>query len=895
MRPATWLAELRGRVRALFRRRGMERDLADEIRFHLEMETEANIRRGMAPDEARRAARLTFGGIERVREEHRDARGIRLLEDALADLRYGIRWLARSPGFTLPAVLTLALGIGGAGAVVGVVDGVLLRPLPYPEAGRLVAVRSLVRGTTEPWSSSPPDFRELRERTASFEMLGGYYDAAANLLLDGEPVRLAAARASADMFRLLGVPPALGRVFRPEEEQPGADRVVILSHAAWRDRFGGRPGIIGTTVTLDGAPHTVIGVMPPSFRFPDRAAELWLPMAFAPGDILDTRGNYFVDVVGRLRPDATLERARSDLDRIVKAIAVEYPQAMLRGVQLVPLHEAVVGSARPALLLLLAAAALLLVITCANVAGLLLARAAGRRRELALRAGLGASRSRLVRQLLTEGTLLSAAGAAGGLAVAWLAVQWMRTAGPRDIPRLDELALDGRSLALAFGIAAVTGVGFALLPALRLTRGEDHQELRGGTRQSGPMGHRRLRRLLVGAQVALTLVLLVGSGLLLRSFLALTSVDPGFRAGGLVTASLPVGTAEYLDASRVHRFADELLAQVEALPGVHSAALTSGLSLRGGGWGKGVTFADRPLPTSTDQVPTVGYRLVSHGYFRTLGVRPIAGRTFEPSDREDSPGVAVVNQAMARRFWPGGDPVGKVIWMGPPEPMVSSILPEGYRFPRLTVVGVVADERFEALDAPPSPEVYQLYGQSTETSPALYLAVRSSRDPATLIADLRSVLRQLDPGMPLAEIATAGELVRESGARRRFGAFLVAGFAVLALALALVGVYGVAAQFVAQRRRELAIRLALGAGDSTVVRLVVQEGLLTAIAGAIAGLCIAIGLAGAMREVVFQVRATDPVTYLASAVVLLVSVLVATLLPARRAARLPPAAVLSGE
>jgi len=895
MQPQAWLAGLRGRARALLRRDAVERDLSDEIRFHLEMETEANIRRGMPPDEARRAAKIAFGGVERTREDHRDARGTRLLEDVVADLRYAARWLVRSPGFALSAVLTLALGVGGTTAVVCVVDGVLLRPLPYPEAERLVAVWSLTRGEREPWGSSPPDFRAFRDHASAFDGIGGYYSTAANLLIDGEPIRLAAARATAGMFSILGVPALMGRAFREEEEVPGGDRVVLLSHAAWKHRFGGRPSIVGSSVTLDGSPHTVIGVMPAAFRFPDRSAEVWLPMAFAADDVLNTRGNYFVRIVGRTRHGVSVEQAGSDLARIASQVAAEYPQASLRGVHVIPLHEETVGDARRALLLLLGATGLLLVITCANVAGLLLARAGGRRRELALRASLGATRSRLVRQLLTEGLLLSMAGATGGLAIAGAAVRLMRMFGPRDIPRLDEVAIDGRVLALTLAITVLTGVGFALLPALRLTRGEEHEELRGGARLSVFAGHRRLRRLLVGGQVALALVLLVGSGLLLRSFLAMTRVDPGFRTTDLLTASLPIRTAEYPEAASTWRFADDLLARVEALPQVESAAVTSGLSLRGGGWGKRVTFGDRAMPTAPDQVPTVGYRLVSHQYFRTLGVRLIAGRIFEPQDRAGSPGVVVVNQSMARRFWPGGTPVGKMLWLGPPEHMVSSIVPAGFRFPRLTVVGVVADERFESPDVPPTPEVYQLYAQSTETSPALYLAVRSARDPAGVAADLRKALHEVDPTMPLAEVATVGQLMRESGARRRFGALLVASFAILALSLASVGVYGVAAQFVAQRRRELAIRMALGASDTRVVRLVLREGLMTALVGAAAGLCVAFALGGVVRDVTFEVRSTDPITYLASAGVLLAAILLATIVPARRAARLPPAVVLSSE
>ncbi|HEU4955234.1 MAG TPA: ADOP family duplicated permease, partial [Gemmatimonadales bacterium] len=636
-------------------------------------------------------------------------------------------------------------------------------------------------------------------------------------------------------------------------------------------------------------------VMSPSFRFPERTAELWLPMAFAPGDVLDTRGNYFVRIVGRLGPGVSAEGAERELAGLAAGIAADDPQAAIRGADVVRLHEQTIGTARRPLQLLLGGTGLLLAITCANVAGLVLARGAARGRELALRAGLGATRGRLIRQLLTEGLLLSTAGSAAGLAVAWGAVRVLRTLGPRDLPRLDEVALDGRVLAVTALIAVATGLGFALLPALRLTAGENHEELRSGARHTGPGDQQRLRRLLVGGQVALTLVLLVGAGLLLRSLVALTQVDPGFRSLGVVTASLPLRSDAATDAPRTWRFADELLERVRALPEVETAALTSGLSLRGGGWGKMVSFADRPLPSSRDQVPSVGYRLVSRDYFRTLGVRLLYGRAFDSGDRGNGQPVAVINQAMARRFWPGRDPVGTTIWMGPPEEMVTSIVGPDFRFPRLTVVGVVADERFESLDQPAEPEVYQLYAQSTETPSTLYLAVRARGEPTLVIPGLRAALREVDPTMPLAEVATVRELMRESGARRRFGAVLISGFAALALALALVGVYGVAAQFVAQRRRELAIRLALGAEVRQIVRLVLKEGAGTALAGGAIGIVVALGLSGLMRAVVFEVRPSDPVTYAACSVALLAAVLLAALLPARRAAKLPPAAVLGSE
>lgn len=702
MHPLSLLAALRGRLRALFRRDAVERDLADEMRFHLDMETQRNIGRGMPPDAARRVATLEFGGVERAREEHRDARGTRFLEDSIADLRYALRWLGRSRGFACSAMLTLALGIGGTTAVFCVVDGVLLKPLPYREAERLVAVWSLTRGGGgEPWGSSPPDFRELRTRATTFEGLAAYYATAANLVIDEVPARVEAARVTAGTLEILGAAPLLGRSFRDEDEVFGNDRVVLLSHRAWKSRFSGRPSIIGEAVHLNGLPHTVIGVMPPSFRFLDRRAEIWLPIAFAPDDPLNTRGNYFFNVLGRLRAGAGAELVRADLARVVSQVLAQYPQATMNGLTAVPLHEQTVGESRQALLLLLAATGLLLVIACANVAGLLLARAAGRRRELAVRQGLGATRWRLVRQLLTECTVLSAAGALGGILIAAVTLRLLRTFGPADIPRMDEVAIDGRVLAATLALSLLAALAFGVWPALRLTGAGSHDALRSGARSSTSVDHQRLRRLLVGGQVALALVLLAGSGLLLRSFLAMTRVDPGFRATNVLTASLPIPTNRYPDAATTYAFADRLLEGLRAIPQVESAALTTGLSLRGGSWGKRVTLADRPLPASGDQVLNVGYRLVSHDYFRTLGVRRMSGRTFEAGDRAGTQGVAVVNQVMAKRFWPDGSPLGKTIWMGPPEEMIASILPAGFRFPRLLIVGVVADERFSALDQPP--------------------------------------------------------------------------------------------------------------------------------------------------------------------------------------------------
>ena len=567
----------------------------------------------------------------------------------------------------------------------------------------------------------------------------------------------------------------------------------------------------------------------------------------------------------------------------------------MRGAMMVPLHEQTVGSARDGLLFLLGATALLLAIACANVAGLLLARSTARQRELAVRAGLGATRGRLVRQLVAESVVLSAIGALAGIAFAALALRAVRLAGPMGVPRLEDVAMDARVLLVALGTAVVCAVAFGIWPALRLTRDRNADALRGGPRTSASAHHQRARRLLVAAQVGLALVLLVGAGLLLRSFVAMMQVDPGFRAANIVTASLPVRSARYPTAERTWSFADDVLSRMSAIPRVESVALTSGLSLRGGSWGKRVTFGDRAQPTSLEQVPTIGYRLVSQNYFSTLGIRILSGRSFETTDRAGTPAVAIINETLAKRFFGDASPIGKTLWLGPPEHLIASLLPPGYQFPRLTVVGVAADERFNGLDVPPQPEVYAVYSQSTETSFALYVAVRSSRDAASLVGDIRAALREVEPTMPLAEVATAQQLMRDAGAKRRFSAMLVLVFAALALGLAVVGIYGVVAQFVTQRTRELGIRMALGANDRRVVRLVLWEGLATASVGLVVGLAAAFALSGAMREFVFGISPLDPVTFVVVPSLLLAAVALATVLPAVKATRISPALVLRSD
>jgi putative ABC transport system permease protein len=887
------------KLRALFRSRALEREMDDEMRFHVEMEAADLVARGVDPDEARRLALVGFGGVTRFKEEGLDARGARWLAEAAQDLRYAVRTLRRNPSFAVVAVLTTALGIGATTAVFSAVDGVLLKALPFANPEQLVAVWSAnPRQGDEPFTTSPPDFRELASaQTAVVHSLAAFYPTAFTLAVgDGEPARISGARVSPTLFVTLGATPRLGRAFVPAEGKHGAHRALLISTGLWERVFGRDSSVVGMTVTVDREPFTIVGVMPPEFRFPERRTDAWVPLTFAPGSALNTRGNYFLQIIGRLAPGATVAQAQDALHRVAARVAAEHPEGSMTTVRVIPLRDQLVGTGvRSALLAFLGAIALVLLIACVNVASLLLARAAARQRELAVRAGLGASRGRLVRQLLAESLLIGTLGGIAGVLLAVGGVALLRTAGPADLPRLDEIGVDLRALSFTAVLSAATAVAFGLAPALQASRAGAAEALRHGRRVSPGGARRRARELLVAAQMALAMVLLVGAGLLIRSFAEVARVDPGFRVENVLTMNVPLPRSEYADGVRMWAFLDRVLERVRALPGVRSAAGTTALSLAGGYWGKLVSFGDRAPATSLDQVPHVGYRVVTRDYFQTMGVAVRAGRVFDANDRAGSPGVAVVNETAARKFWPGRNPIGTTIWMGPPEALIAGRRPTSFSFPRLRVVGVVADERFTALDQPPLAEVYQLSEQVTERGSEKYLVVRSDADPLALAAAVRREVRALDPYQPVAEVATMSQVVRRALAERRFSTTLLGAFAALALTLAAVGLYGVVSYSVAQRRQELGVRIALGASVRRVVALVVRQGLRPALAGALAGLTGALVVTRVMTNMLFGIAPTDPLTILAVALVLATVAVLASLAPAARAARVHPAEALRSE
>jgi putative ABC transport system permease protein len=806
------------------------------------------------------------------------------METTWHDLRFAARMLAKKPGFTLVAVVALALGIGANTAIFSVVNSVLLEPLPYREPERLMMVWEDATSLGYPRDTpAPANFVDWRDQNSVFEGMAASASETFNITGDGEPEKIEAARVSAGLFRLLGVMPASGRDFAAEEDQPGGERVAVISHGLWQRRYGARPEVVGGTVTLDGEPHTVVGIMPPRFEFPSRGVDVWVPIALG-GEEAASRGNHYLEVVARLKPGVNPAQAQSDMDAVARRLQELYPDTNTGlGVAVVPLHEQLVGEIRPALLILLGAVGLVLLIACANVANLLLARAAARYREAAVRAALGAGRLRLVRQFLTESLLIAMLGGAAGLLLAFAGLRVLAAFIPEEISLAREISLDPRVLAFTVAISAATGIVFGLVPALQASSPNLNDSLKEGGRDPSAAGKSRARSTLVISEVALALVLLIGAGLLINSFVRLQSVDPGFRSDNLLTMSVVLPDTKYPDASRRAAFYDQTLARVGALPGVESAAVVTRLPLTFKGNANSYSVEGFPEP-SPDQRPIAVTRVISPDYFRAMGIAVLRGRHFTPQDREDSGNVVVVNETFANRYWPGDDPVGKRIKMG----SLSSDAPW------LTIVGVAADVRQFELSAPPRPQMYLPYTQLDFFSPR-DLVVRTASDPLALATAVRNEVWAVDPDQPVSNVRTMGSIVAESLARQRFSMLLLAIFAGVALALAAVGIYGVLSYTVTQRTREIGIRMALGAERRDVMRLVVGQGFRLVVIGLAIGIVAALGLSRLMASLLFGVSPSDPATFLAVPAVLAAVALVASYVPARRATRVDPMRALRYE
>jgi predicted permease len=795
----------------------------------------------------------------------------------LPSLRFALRSLRRAPAFTLAAVATLALGIGANTAIFSAVNGILLNPLPYPDADRLVVVwgRHTTIGRE---TASLPDFLDWRAQAHSFEALAAMTNTRFNVTGAGEPEVVTGGLATADLLRVFGVVPSVGRAFRSDEERGAAPRVAMLGEGYWRRRFGGEPGIVGGRILLGGVPHTVVGVVPARLGL-DQPVDVWTPLAT---DSTRPRRADFLTVFGRLRDGTSRELAQQEMTTIMRRLEAQYPASNAGwGAEVVELREQMIGAIRPALLVFMGAVGLVLLVACANVASLTLARAAGRSREVTIRSALGASRARLAGELLLESVLLALLGGALGLLLALWGVEALRSLGPDTLPRVEEIGLDLRVLGFTLGLSLLAGLLFGLAPVWRMGRRDLQEGLTGGGRSiAGTAGIHRTRSALVLGEVALAFVLLAAASLLLRSFDRLQRVDPGFAADRVLTARVTLPRLVYPEEERWRAFGRDLLARATAEPGVQAAALVSDAPL--GDAPPYLSFEIQGGETpAAGAVQDAAVFTASEGYFEALRIPLVRGRLFDATDRPGSPDVAVVNQAAALRYWKGRDPVGERITFGDPaEPDTRWA----------TVVGVVGDVRHDRLQDQAYPQVYLPFEQSPTRS--MVLTLRSAGEPTALVPAVRRALGELDPNLPLADIGTLEQRKAVALARPRVNAGVLGGFALAALVLAAVGIYGVVAYGVVQRTRELGIRMALGAGGPALLRLVLGQGMRPVLGGMALGLVGALAGGRLLRGLLFGVGSSDPATLVVVSGFLVAVALAAMYLPARRASRSDPMAAL---
>jgi putative ABC transport system permease protein len=798
----------------------------------------------------------------------------------LQDLRFGFRMLWKRPGFTAVAALVLALGVGANTAIFSVVNAVLLRPLPYPGAERIVAFDGVnpSKGITES-NLSAPDFEDWRSEDRAFEGLSVYWTANASLTGGDEPERVALGRVGGDFFRVMGVGAAAGRAVGPEDDKQGGADVAVIGHGLWRRHFGASPEVIGRRIEVSGRSYEVVGIMPPGFDFPQRA-EIWAPARLDASK--EPRDNRSYSVIGRLKEGVSLREAQAELDGLTARLAAAYPPTNAGwGVQLKTLKDNIVGPVRVMLLVLLGAVAFLLLVACANVANLTLARAAARRREVAVRLALGAGRWRVARQLMTESLLLSLLGGAAGVALSVWLVDLLVALAPEDTPRISEAGVDASVLLFALGAAGLTGALVGLAPALQATRPDVQAALKEGGR--GAAGERGgLRSLLVVSEVAISVVLLVGAGLLVKSFARLGSVNPGFDPAGVMTIRVALPSARYKEPRQKAEFYEKLLERVRAVPGVESAGAVLSLPLGGSNFSVGRSFIREGRPETPEEATNAGYQVVSPGYFGAARVPLVAGRDFDERDGEGATMVVVVNETLARQSFPGEDPLGKRIKVWRDE-----------KFTR-EVVGVVGDVKSQTLDAEAGPQIYVPHKQDAGWG-GLSLAVRAKGDPQSLVPSLRAEVRALDSNLPVFDVKTLGQVVDASLAYRRATAVLMAAFACLAAALAAVGLYGVISYAVTQRTREIGIRVALGARPGDVLRLVLRQGGALVVAGVALGALLAFAATRAMQSLLYEVSSADPAVFILVPLLLGAVALVACLVPARRAARVDPMVALRHE
>ena len=877
------LFRLRSLLSNLFHREHAERELDQEMNSHLAMLIDERVAAGLSADEASRAARIEFGGVDQVKEQVRDIRTGAVIEQVSQDVRYALRMLRKNPGFTAIVVTTLALGIGVNTAIFSLVDGILLRPLPYDQPDRLVRViQSQPQLGLDTWNLSQASFSAIHNNAGSLESVAAYATGGANLTGDGDPERISVANVSADFFKVLGVPPLLGRAFRAGEDTPGNNGVCVISYGFWQRRLGADPNIVGRPLNLNSTSIEVVGVMPGGFSFPRPQTEIWLPIALNP-----TRSApYFLRAIARLGPGVSPSQAEAETTAVLWDYARQHDisesripldQGSALKTIVTPQKEVMVGSTRKPLLILLCAVGLVLLIACANVANLLLARATSRVREIAVRFALGATPSRIARQLLTESTVLAFIGGAFGVMLAWLGVRMLDKLPIEGIPRIEVVTVDGRVLAFTAGLALLTGLLFGLMPALRAYRmgmvAAMHEGGRGGT------ANRRSNRVLVAAQFAICFVLLIGAGLLLRSFQRLQSVELGFNPGNLLTMSLSLPGRKYPKPELALQFYESLIDRLRSLPGVRAAGIGTSLPFSGDANSDNFIVEGHEPATGDEGVQAL-LLSITPGNFQAMGIPLLLGRDFLASDQSDSQPVAIIDETLARMYWPDGDALGKRVettgdmqWM--------------------TIVGVVGGVKEGDLAEKPQPHIYAPLAQSPSVLAKLVL--RTDGPANSAIGAVRAAVSDLDKDVPTYAIRSMNDVISRTLNSQRLTNLLLTSFSALALLLAAVGIYGTMSLYVGSRSNEFGIRLALGARPGILLRSVLREGMVLIVAGVAVGAGLALALTSLIVSLLFEVSRTDPVVFTGVTFLLVFVALAACFVPARRASRVDPMIALRCE